>query len=83
MTWRNMLEEIILESVVELRVQLGKTEISGERLLYLQKGDVIQLDQDAKEMLTGYIDGLPKVRGYAGIQRGLQAFKIMDRLIIR
>ncbi|MFH1155827.1 MAG: flagellar motor switch protein FliM [Pseudomonadota bacterium] len=83
LTWRKMLEEIILESTVDLRIQLGKTEISGERLIYLQKGDVIQLDQDAKEMLTGYIDGLPKVRGYAGVQRGLQAFKIVEKLIIK
>lgn len=82
MTWRNMLKEIILESVVELKIQLGTTEISGERLIYLQKGDVIQLDHDAKDMLTGYIDELPKVKGYAGIRRGFQAFRVEKKLYI-
>ncbi len=81
--WRKRLQEIILESTVHLRVQLGTTEISGERLIYLQPGDVIQLDNDAKEMLTGYVDGLPKVKGYAGVQRGFQAFRVEKKLILK
>jgi len=83
MTWRRRLEEIILESVVDLRIELGTTEISGERLVYMQKGDVIQLEDDAKEMLTGFIGELPKVRGYAGVQRGFQAFRIEEKLITK
>ncbi|ACN16777.1 FliM [Desulforapulum autotrophicum HRM2] len=81
--WRKRLQEIILESTVNLRVQLGTTEISGERLIYLQPGDVIQLDNDAKDMLTGYVDGLPKVRGFAGVQRGFQAFRVEKKLVIK
>ncbi len=81
--WRNRLEEIILESTVDLRVRLGSTEISGERLIYMQPGDVIQLDNDAKDMLTGYIDGLPKIKGYAGVQRGFQAFCVEEKTIIK
>lgn len=81
--WRKRLQEIILESTVNLRVQLGTTEISGERLIYLRPGDVIQLDNDAKDMLTGYVDGLPKVRGFAGVQRGFQAFRVEKKLIIK
>ena len=81
--WRNRLEEIILESTVDLRVRLGSTEITGERLIYMQPGDVIQLDNDAKDMLTGYIDGLPKIKGYAGVQRGFQAFCVEKKTIIK
>ncbi len=81
--WRKRLQEIILESTIQLRVQLGTTEISGERLIYLQPGDVIQLDNDAKDMLTGFVDGLPKVRGYAGVQRGFQAFRVEEKLTIK
>ncbi|MBI9087732.1 MAG: flagellar motor switch protein FliM [Desulfobacterium sp.] len=81
--WRNRLEEIILESTVDLRVRLGSTEITGERLIYMQPGDVIQLDHDAKDMLTGYIDGLPKIKGYAGVQRGFQAFCVEEKTIIK
>jgi len=81
--WRKRLQEIILESTVNLRVKLGSTEITGERLIYMQPGDVIQLDNDAKDMLTGYVDGIPKVRGYAGIQRGFQAFRVEEKLTIK
>lgn len=81
--WRKRLKEIILDSMVDLKIQLGTTEISGERLIYLQPGDVIQLDNDAKDMLTGYIDGFPKVRGYAGVQRGFQAFRVEKKLTVK
>ncbi len=82
MTWRRRLEEIILSSMIDLRVELGATEISGERLVYMQKGDVIQLDCDAKDMLTGYIGRLPKLKGYAGIRRGVQAFRVEEKIVI-
>jgi len=49
----------------------------------MQKGDVIQLESDAKEMLTGFVNDLPKVRGHAGVQRGFQAFRIEEKLFTR
>jgi flagellar motor switch protein FliM len=80
--WRKTIREVILASTVDLRIQLGRTEITGERLIYMQKGDVIQLDKDAGEPLIGYIDGLEKLTGYVGVQRGFQAFKIKDLITI-
>ncbi|MEA1966944.1 MAG: flagellar motor switch protein FliM [Thermodesulfobacteriota bacterium] len=81
LTWRTRLKEVILESTVDLRVQLGTAEITGERLVYMQKGDVIQLDHDAKDMLVGFVDRLPKVKGHAGIKRGMQSLRIEKRII--
>lgn len=83
LTWRRRLQQIILDSAVELRIQLGVTEISGERLIYMQKGDVIQLDCDAKDMLTGYIGDIAKFKGYAGLRHGMQAFRIEEKIIIK
>jgi flagellar motor switch protein FliM len=83
LTWQNRLKEIILESTVNLKVVLGTTEITGERLVHLKPGDVIQLDQDADEHLVGLIENMPKLRGVAGIQRGFQAFKIMKKLVTK
>ena len=79
--WRRMIREVILESEVSLKIQLGQTEITGERLLYMQEGDVIQLDNDASDPLTCYVDGLQKLTGYVGVQRGFQAFKVNDKII--
>jgi len=79
--WRRRIREVILDSVVEVRFQLGRTEITGERLVYMQKGDVIQLDKDASEPLSCFISGLEKLTGYVGVQRGFQAFKVKDKII--
>jgi len=79
--WHRVIKDVILNSTVDMRIQLGRVEITGEKLLYMQKGDVIQLDNSAGEPLTCYVDGLEKLRGYAGVQRGVQAFKIKDKII--
>lgn len=79
--WRRMIREVILNSEVDIKIQLGRTQITGERLLYMQKGDVIQLDNDASAPLACFIDGLEKLTGYVGEQRGFQAFKVKDKII--
>jgi flagellar motor switch protein FliM len=79
--WRRVIKDVILDSTVDMRIQLGRAEITGERLIYMQKGDVIQLDNSASEPLTCYVDGLEKLTGYAGVQRGFQAFKIKDKIV--
>ncbi len=81
LNWRRMIEEVILKSEVDLRIRLGKTEITGEKLLYMQPGDVIQLDNDASDPLSCFVDGLEKLTGYIGVQRGFQAYKISDKII--
>ena len=83
LAWQNRLKEIILESTVHLKVILGTTEITGERLIHLKAGDVIQLDQDADESLMGLIENIPKLKGMAGIQRGFQAYKIIKKLVTK
>lgn len=78
--WRRMIREVILKSEVDVRIQLGRTEITGERLIYMQKGDIIQLDNDAGDPLISYIGGLEKLKGYAGVQRGFQALKVEEKI---
>jgi flagellar motor switch protein FliM len=78
--WLRMITEVILKSTVELRIQLGKTEVTGEKVLYMQKGDVIQLDNAASDPLSCFVDGLEKLTGYIGVQRGFQAFKIEEKI---
>lgn len=78
--WRKRLTSIILSSEVEMRVELGKTEITGERLINLKVGDIIQLDTDSEQTLLAFVAGLAKLKGYAGVQRGFQALRVEDRL---
>ena len=74
---------MVRASTVDLTVQLGRTEITGERLIYLKPGDVIQLDQNANETLSALVEGVPKLKGFAGVQRGFQAFKVNNKLSLQ
>jgi len=82
-TWQKRVKEIILDSRVNIAVRLGTSDVNGERLIHLKPGEVIQLNQNASETLVGLVEGVPKLSGYAGIQRGFQAFKIKKKLSIR
>jgi flagellar motor switch protein FliM len=79
-TWQKRLKEIILESVIDFSVQLGSTEITGEKLLYFKPGDIIRLDQDADQSMQGLVEGVLKYHGFAGVQRKHQAYKIDTRV---
>ncbi len=79
-TWQKRVKEVIFDSQVEVTVRLGTAQITGERLIYLKAGEVIQLDQSADGTLAGMVEGVRKLRGYPGIQRGFQAFKIQEKV---
>jgi flagellar motor switch protein FliM len=81
-TWQRRLKAMIMESEVNFSVRLGTTEITGERLISMKPGDIIQLDQDADQPIIGLIEGRPKMEGIAGIQRGFQAFKLQKKLTL-
>jgi flagellar motor switch protein FliM len=81
-SWQRRFKEIIGDSMVEISVLLGTTEITGDRLIRLKPGDVIQLDQDADQEMIAMVEGLPKFRGHAGIQRKTQAFRIEKKLFM-
>jgi flagellar motor switch protein FliM len=78
--WRQRLTAIILSSKIDLRVELGKAEITGERLINLKVGDIIQLEKDAEQTLYAFVEGIAKFRGYAGVQRGFQALRVESRM---
>lgn len=80
--WQRRLKEIIMDSTVNVVVQLGTVQITGERLISMKTGDIIQLDQDADQCLVGLVENLPKLKGYAGVQRGFQAFRVEQKLAL-
>ncbi len=78
--WQKRLREIIMESSVDFIAMLGKKEITGEQLVHMKVGDIIELEQDAEKSLCGLIENLPKLTGYAGVQRGFQAFQVESKM---
>jgi len=77
--WKERLQEGIKDIMVEVRAQLATGRITGHQLLGLKVGDVIQLEQDVKECLVAKVEGVPKLKGHAGVTRGNKAIRIERR----
>ena len=73
-------KEIVGRIPVELVTQLGEKDLSMEELVNLKPGQLIRLDQRIDEPMTGYIDGLPTHRCWAGRLGRRQAIQIADNL---
>lgn len=71
-------QESVKNSQVDLKVILGETKISMEKLAELQKGDVIKLHQQIEQPLQIVINGKQKMEGYPGVMRGKKAVKIFN-----
>ncbi|MBL0691612.1 MAG: flagellar motor switch protein FliM [SAR324 cluster bacterium] len=71
---RNSLES----SAVDLKVQLGKTEISVKEFSELKVGDVLMLNQNTDELLPIIVEGITKFRGQLGAYHGKQSIKINE-----
>jgi flagellar motor switch protein FliM len=74
--WTTVLEDQLLETEVEIRVDLGTTEISLKELMGLKKGDVIALDQDATGEFDIEVENVKKFSGYYGIHHGSVAVQV-------
>ncbi|MBW2618310.1 MAG: flagellar motor switch protein FliM [Deltaproteobacteria bacterium] len=67
------------QALVNITVELGRTEITGRDLLDLKPGDVIQLDQDVSDAVLVKVEGVPKFKGVPGVVEGNQALKVTER----
>lgn len=74
--WRNAFSEQLLKTEMDIRVQLGETQINLKDLTGLKVGDVIPLRQDANSELNIEIEGVSKFKGYYGISHGTVAMQI-------
>ncbi len=76
-TWMNRFRKGLMQAKVNLVVELGSAEISGSDVVQLKKGDVIPLEQYAREPLAIYVEGIRKFTGCAGVYRGNRAIQVV------
>jgi len=79
--WTKRLQRRVRETTVDLVVELGKAQITTEKLLGVKVGDVIQLERFVSESLVGKVQGVPKLIGRPGIAKKNRALKI-DRMLM-
>lgn len=79
--WTAIIKEQLMDTDVEVRVNLGETQILLEDLMGLKEGDVIPLTQDATGELDVHIENVKKYKGYYGNHHGTVAVQVTRPII--
>ncbi len=74
--WTDIIRSQLLETKMDIEVDLGASYISLDELMKLRVGDVIPLDQDATGEFNIRVEGVPKFKGYYGIHHGKVALQV-------
>jgi flagellar motor switch protein FliM len=79
--WTAIIKEQLMDTDVEVRINLGETQILLEDLMGLKEGDVIPLTQDATGELDVHIENVKKFKGYYGNHHGTVAVQVTRPII--
>jgi flagellar motor switch protein FliM len=80
--WSSIIKDQLLDTEINLHVNLGESEITLRELMGLKVGDVIPLDQDATGEFEVKVEDVKKFKGYYGVNHGnvaVQVTKLIDR----
>jgi flagellar motor switch protein FliM len=67
-----------LTTEVEVIAELGVTKVTPERFRKWKTGDTIMLGNDVTDPLIVKVQGMPKVKGFPGVSRGLKAIQVTE-----
>lgn len=74
--WTAIIRSQLLETSVNINVNLGQSEITLNDLMELKVGDVIPLDQDTTGEFDVLVEGVSKFKSYYGIHHGSVAVQV-------
>lgn len=75
---RQLIKEKIEWAKVPMKVFMGRTQITVQDLLYLERGDVIPLNQGIKEPLAVFVGEFMKFKGVPGLFGNKMAVQITE-----
>ena len=75
--WIARFKERLLETPVEVVIELGQTHITGRQLLNLDIGDILLLNTDTEDLLEAEVEGVRKFYGLPGTVKGSKAFQVV------
>ncbi len=78
--WTSIIKEQLLETDVDIKVNLGETEIKLKDLMSLKIGDIIPLTQDSSGELDVQVENVRKFKGYYGVHHGTVAMQITRQI---
>ncbi len=74
--WTSIIKDQLLETDVDIRVNLGENEIKLKDLMNLKVGDVIPLTQDSSGELDVLVEQVKKFKAYYGVHHGTVAVQV-------
>ncbi len=78
--WTAIIKEQLMETALDIKVNLGETQIKLSDLMELKVGDVIPLTQDATGELDIQVEEVKKFKGYYGNHHGTVAVQITRQI---
>jgi len=78
--WTKPVHDCLVGAEVDLQVNLGRTELSLQRLRNLKTGDTLMLNQHAGDPLNLLVEGNPRFRVYPGEINGFAAVQVVERV---
>jgi flagellar motor switch protein FliM len=79
--WTSIIKDQLLDTELNVKVNLGQSEISLKELMALKVGDVIPLDQDANGEFDILVQEVKKYKGLYGVYHGSVAMQITKPII--
>ena len=79
-SWIVRFFERLKNTEVEVKVELGRSQIKVQDLFQLKVGDVLPLNKEVSNPLTVQIQGIPKFLARPGIYGGNKAVQIEDKI---
>ncbi len=80
--WGKRFRDNLAEAKINILVELGRTDVTVEKFLNLQPGDILNLDHEANQPLDILVEGVVKYRGFQGSYKGKQAMKVSELVYI-
>ena len=74
--WTTIICDQLMETDMNVKVDLGQAHITLGDLMELKVGDVLPLDQDSTGELDIQVEGVRKFKGYHGIHHGSVALQV-------
>lgn len=74
--WTSIIRDQLMETELNIRVDLGESEITLRELMDLKVGDVIPLDQDSSAEFNIQVENVKKFKGFYGIHHGTVAVQV-------
>lgn len=74
--WTAIIRSQLIETSVNMKVNLGHTSITLDDLMGLKVGDVIPLDQDSTGEFDVLVEDVPKFKAFYGIHHGSVAVQV-------